>query len=102
MNKNRREEARLRWPEKRALDAGGPGARGKLAEARRSAANPVEARVLAGEISRRRRGAAAVARAPASLPLLYTAPKEGERPSRRAQEREEEKEAEQGRRRALL
>ena len=39
----------MRWPEKRALDAGGPGARGKLGEARRSAANPVEARALAGE-----------------------------------------------------
>ena len=91
-----------RWPEKRTLDAGGPGARGMLGEARRSAVNTVEAVALAGEISRRRRGAAAVARTPASLSLLYTAPKEGERPSQRAQEREEEMEAEKGRRRALL
>ena len=54
-----------RWPEKSTLDAGGPGARGKLREARRSAVNTVEARALAGEIPRRRRGAAAVARTPA-------------------------------------
>ena len=67
-----------RWPEKRTHAAEGPGARGKFGKARRSAVNSVGAKVLAGEVSRRRRGAAAVVRTPASLPLLFTAPKEEE------------------------
>ena len=86
----------------RALAAEVAGTRGRLGEARRRAVNPVEARALAGEVSRRRRSAAAVARTPASLPLLFTAPREEESPSRHAQEREEEKDADEGRRRALL
>ena len=56
-----------RWPKKRTHAAEGPGARGKFGKARRSAVNSVGAKVLAGEVSRRRRGAADVARTPASL-----------------------------------
>ena len=55
-----------RWPEKRTHAAEGPGARGRFGEARRSAVNSVGAKALAGEVSRRWRGAADVARTPAS------------------------------------